>query len=363
VRGPWSLVRRPGVSQELTTVEQELTTVEPERVAENMNRALHAALTTDPVAWFLGEDVSDPYGGAFKISRGLSTRFPERVISTPISEAGIVGVAGGLALAGDHPIVEIMFADFAALAFDPILNFLSKSVAMYGREVPMHVVVRTPVGGHRGYGPTHSQSPQKHFVGIPHLELYELSPFHDSVALLRHLLGRGVPCMLFENKVLYTERMYVDGRVDGLFSFDLPYSGEGPARVFIEDPGAFDVLIVAPGATVSRVLAAARSLYLRYEINCQVLVPARLFPCDVQSWRPTLAGASRILVVEDGPAGGAWGLEVANCLYPHVWGRLAQPIRSLAADPSVIPAAVHLEDGVLVNPDKICRAVLEMADV
>jgi pyruvate/2-oxoglutarate/acetoin dehydrogenase E1 component len=335
----------------------------PERVAENVNRALHAALAADPRVWLLGEDVSDPYGGAFRISRGLSSRFPDRVISTPISEGGVVGVAGGLALSGDRPIVEIMFGDFLALAFDPLLNFLSKSVAMYGHEVPMHVVIRCPVGGNRGYGPTHSQSPQKYLVGIPHLELYELSPFHDGTATLGRLLDRGVPCVLFEDKVLYTERMYAGGRVDELFSYDLPDSPEGAARVFIEDPATFDVLVLASGGVANRVLAAARDLYLRYEVNCQILVPQRLYPFDVHPWLATLADARRIVVVEEGSAGGAWGTEVASCLYPHVWGRLAHPIRSVASRPCVIPAAPHLEAEALVQSDTVYHAVLEVADV
>ena len=335
----------------------------PERVADNINRALHVALAEDPRVWLLGEDVHDPYGGAFKISRGLSTRFPDRVISTPISEGGVVGVAGGLALTGERPIVEIMFGDFLALAFDPILNFLSKSVAMYGRRMPVHVVIRCPVGGGRGYGPTHSQSPQKHFVGVPHLELYEASPFHDSPSMLRRLLDRGVPCLLFEDKVLYTERMHVDGRVDDLFSFDLPASDDGPARIFVGDPEVFDVLVVAAGGVANRVLAAARDLYLRYEINCQVLVPSRLYPFGVRPLAGALRDAKRIVVVEEGSAGGAWGAEVAACLYPHVWGRLAHPIRSVTSHPCVIPAARHLEDETLVQADTIYRAIREIADV
>lgn len=334
-----------------------------ERVADNLNHALHVALTEDPRVWLLGEDVRDPYGGAFKISRGLSTNFPDRVLSTPISEGGVVGVAAGLALTGDRPIVEIMFADFLPLAFDPILNFLSKSVAMYGRDIPMHVVIRCPVGGNRGYGPTHSQSPQKHLIGIPHLELYEVSAFHDSTRLLGRMLERGVPCMLFEDKVLYTERMYAGGQVDDLFSFDFPDSADGAARVFIDDPSVFDVLVIAAGGLANRVLAAARDLYLRYEISCQVLVPVQLYPFDVRPWLPTLANASRIVVVEEGCAGGAWGTEVAARIYPHVWGRLAQPIRSVTSRPCVIPAARHLESEALVQSETIYRAVLEVADV
>jgi pyruvate/2-oxoglutarate/acetoin dehydrogenase E1 component len=335
----------------------------PDRVADNVNQALHAALAADPRVWLLGEDVRDPYGGAFKISRELSTRFPDRVLSTPISEGGVVGVAAGLALTGDRPIVEIMFADFLALAFDPILNLLSKSVAMYGRTVPVNAVIRCPVGGHRGYGPTHSQSPQKHLIGIPHLELYELSPFHDTAPLLTRLLERGVPCVLFEDKVLYSERMYLDGRVDDLFRFDFLGPDDGVARVYIDDPAVFDVLLVTGGSMANRALAAARDLYLRYEINCQVLVHSRLYPFDVRPLLPALSQAGLIVVAEEGCTGGGWGAEVAAQVYPRVWGRLRRPIHLVASRPCVIPAARHLEDEVLVRAETIYRAVLEVADV
>lgn len=162
-----------------------------ERVAENLNRALHAAFAADPDLFLLGEDVADPYGGAFKITKGLSSGYPDRVLSTPISEQSLVGVANGLALSGGRAVVEIMFGDFATLAFDQIVNFAAKSVAMYGRRVDVPVVVRCPTGGRRGYGPTHSQSLQKHFIGVPHLSVHEISPFHDNTALLAGLLADG----------------------------------------------------------------------------------------------------------------------------------------------------------------------------
>ncbi|MFC6903137.1 hypothetical protein ACFQGX_49085 [Nonomuraea dietziae] len=146
------------------------------RVAEQLNLALHELLKSDPSVHLLGEDLSDPYGGAFKITKGLSTAFGDRVRSTPLSESAIVGVGAGLALAGDKAIVEIMFADFVTLAFDQLVNFAAKSTTMYGRRVPMPLVVRCPSGGGRGYGPTHSQSPQKHLIGVPGLGVHELSP-------------------------------------------------------------------------------------------------------------------------------------------------------------------------------------------
>ncbi len=87
------------------------------------------------------------------------------MLSTPLSEGTLVGAGAGLALAGEKAIVEIMFSDFVTLAFDQIVNFAAKSTTMYGRPVPVPLIVRCPTGGRRGYGPTHSQSLQKHFVG------------------------------------------------------------------------------------------------------------------------------------------------------------------------------------------------------
>jgi pyruvate/2-oxoglutarate/acetoin dehydrogenase E1 component len=330
-----------------------------ERVADNLNRALHAAFDRDPRVCLLGEDILDPYGGAFKIAKGLSTRYPDRVITTPISEAGVVGVAGGLALCGERPIVEVMFGDFIALAFDPILNFLTKSVAMYGHRVPMHVVLRCPVGGNRGYGPTHSQSPHKHLIGIPHLALFELSPFHDNTVLVETLLSRGEPCVLFENKVLYTERMHTGGVVDDLFSYELDGPGDRYARVFVDDPDDFDVVVIAPGGLTSRVVAAARDLLLRYELRCHIVIPAQLYPFDLAPLIPTLDRARLVCLVEEGTAGGTWSAEVAAGIYEALWGRLANPVLRVHSRDSVIPAARHLEEDVLVQTATIVDAIAE----
>jgi pyruvate dehydrogenase E1 component beta subunit len=99
--------------------------------ARALGEALHSALAEDQRVVVLGEDIADPYGGAFKVTRGLSTEFPQRVRTTPISEGAIAGVAAGLALAGYRPIAEVMFGDFLALCFDQILNHIAKYEAMY----------------------------------------------------------------------------------------------------------------------------------------------------------------------------------------------------------------------------------------
>ena len=138
-------------------------------VLESLNSALHHAFSDNKNVYLLGEDVLDPYGGAFKVTRGLSTSYPDRVLTTPISEAGIVGVAAGMALRGLRPVVEIMFGDFVSLIADQLINHITKFRWMYNDQVRVPLVIRTPMGGRRGYGPTHSQSLEKLYLGVPGL--------------------------------------------------------------------------------------------------------------------------------------------------------------------------------------------------
>ncbi|MFL7894258.1 MAG: alpha-ketoacid dehydrogenase subunit beta, partial [Anaerolineales bacterium] len=134
-------------------------------VLESLNQALHRALQEDETVFILGEDILDPYGGAFKVSQGLSTSYPGRVFTTPVSESGIIGLATGMALRGLHPIAEIMFGDFTTLIADQVINHAAKFRYMYNDQVRVPIVIRTPMGGRRGYGPTHSQTLEKLFLG------------------------------------------------------------------------------------------------------------------------------------------------------------------------------------------------------
>ena len=331
--------------------------VRTERVVENLNRALHGLFARDERVFLLGEDVTDPYGGAFRVTTGLSSAYPDRVLSTPLSENGVVGVAGGLALCGDTVLVEIMFGDFASLAFDQILNFATKSVTMYGTRVPMRMVIRCPVGGGRGYGATHSQSVQKHFIGIPNLALYELSPFHDAADVLAAAIATEQPCVLFEDKTLYTRRMFRDGEVDDRFRFER--AGDW-ARVHAPGASGPPVLLIAPGGMAHRALDAAGSMLDRGR-NVEVLVPSRLYPVEVADLVDRVAETAEVWVVEESTAGGTWGAEVATVLYDRAWHLLSGPVRLIHSADAVIPAAPHLERAVLVSADTI-RARL-LADV
>src|SRR5690606_3089060 len=212
-----------------------------------LRAALHAILERDPTAVVLGEDILDPYGGAFKVTQGLSTRFPGRVFTTPICEASIVGASVGMALRGLHPIAEIMFGDFVALAADQIVNHAAKYPAMYNGQVTVPLVIRTPMGGGRGYGPTHSQSLERLFFGIPHLKLVAASHAHDAGALLQQAVADPEPVIFVENKLLYPLRLE---RGSELIEYDEILDSHGYPVVMLRNytPGETpDVTVIAYG--------------------------------------------------------------------------------------------------------------------
>jgi pyruvate/2-oxoglutarate/acetoin dehydrogenase E1 component len=331
------------------------------RVVEALNAALHAVFAQDERVLLLGEDVLDPYGGAFKATRGLSTRFPGRVIATPLSEASLVSVATGLALCGDKPIVEFMFGDFIGLAFDSILNLASKSVSMYGRTLRLDLLIRCPVGANRGYGPTHSQSPQKHFVGIPNLQLFELSAFHECEALVRRALDLGMPAILFEDKTLYTRRVQGPGPLDELFRCDRLAEGCATEYAWLhaEDCRRPRCALIAPGGMAERCLAAARTLFLEHELECELLVPSRLHPFDLEPIRERLQAVEHVLVAEEAGPGGTWGAEVAERIHAEPWSRSRPRVVPVRSRDGVIPAAPHLERRVVVQAEDVAQAVLE----
>jgi pyruvate/2-oxoglutarate/acetoin dehydrogenase E1 component len=330
------------------------------RVAEALNEALHQLMANRPNLYLLGEDILDPYGGAFRVTRGLSSQFPDRVLGMPISESAIVGIGNGFALAGDQVIAEIMFGDFISLAVDQICNFAAKSVTMYGRIVPLRMVVRCPVGGGRGYGPTHSQSLQKHFIGFPNLVLAEMSPFHDPRALLERLLDLGQPVILFEDKRLYGQRVFRDGTIDDVFGY-APVGDGGWMRVAVRGEEAVDIVLVAPGGLVHRAIEAARIMLLEHDLLPQILTPATLYPLDPAPVLDAIGACGRVAIIEDSSAGGTWGAEVASQCTRQAWTGLAAPIALVHGPDSIIPSAAHLENAISVSPEQIVAEALELA--
>jgi len=170
----------------------------------SLNKELHSIMESNPEVILIGEDISDPYGGAFKATKGISSRFPERTFTTPVSEAGLVGTAIGLSMRGFRPVAEIMFGDFLMLAADQLINHAAKFRWVYNDKIRLQLVVRTPVGGRRGYGPTHSQCLEKHFIGVPGLFVVAPNLISEPGKILRQaILDCEDPVLFIESKISY----------------------------------------------------------------------------------------------------------------------------------------------------------------
>ena len=313
-------------------------------VRSELNGALRRLLAEHAEVIVLGEDLHDPYGGAFKVTAGLSTDFPGRVISTPISEAGVVGASIGLALAGFRPIVEIMFADFVTLAMDQLYNHAVKLPAL-SEHGPVPVVVRTPSGGRRGYGPTHSQSPENLMVAVPGLTVVFPSHRHDIGRLLEQAtLDWLHPVLFFEHKLLYGVTADSGGYEMAPSSPHDPGASLFPTLV--KRQHSPDITLVTYGGALPLVERVVEMLGAE-DLAVEVVVPSLLQPFPKHTLHELLKNKGPVAIIEESPLGPGFGSELAAMLAETGFrGR----VRRLAPPPVPIPAARSLESSIL--PDE-----------
>lgn len=331
----------------------------PRRCVEAINAALHDIFERDDRVVLVGEDILDPYGGAFNASRGLSTRWPDRVITTPISESSLVGIAAGMAMRGQRPIVEIMFGDFVSLTLDQVVNGVSKFREMYNEQVSVPLVVRAPMGGRRGYGPTHSQSLKKMLVGVPNIRVVATSECHDLPALMSAAVDDDEPVFLIENKVMYgrLERRPVGGRVDGLAVRET--EGPYPALTFSgNDFAEAEATVVTYGGMLPVVLDAVTDLIMEEEIFCEVVALSGLLPLDLDPVLESVERTGALVTAEEGTFTLGIGAEIAARVQEAAWSDLRAPVRRVAAGDGIIPSSPALEERHLPSAADVAAAVM-----
>lgn len=324
-------------------------------VRSSLNGALRSLLSRRPDVLLIGEDLFDPYGGAFKVTAGLSSEFPDRVLTMPISEASLVGSAIGLALEGYRPIAEVMFADFLTLAFDQLYNHAVKFPALTSHSrVPL--VIRTPSGGRRGYGPTHSQSPENIAASIPGLTVLFPSHRHNSGRLLETVVDRWpYPTVFFEHKLLYAATQLEQGYE--------PVEADPHDRAADLFPTlartrtAPDLSFLTYGGMLPVVEEAVRILEEEEELSCEVIVPALLCPAPKATLARLLAKRSRVVIAEESHSDFGVGAEYAAVLAESGFhGKLLR----IGTPPMPIPAARSLETQVIPGATEIVRGALSL---
>ena len=328
------------------------------RFGELINHYFLKLSENDKKIIFLGEDIVDPYGGAFKITKNIKNHFTNQIFSTPISEASIVGMCGGLAIKGYKPIVEIMFGDFLSLAFDQILNNLSKFHAMYNQEVSLPLVIRTPMGGGRGYGPTHSQSIEKHFLGISGLNTFALNPFFPIEKIYKKAFESYSPSLVIENKLQYNflisdltdSKSYLSNFTKNVFDNDLTASFS--LTNFEND----DCTIFCYGAGSELALKSAYQLFIDEEISLRVVILSKLNDLDYLNFQQYVSKNGVIFTLEESSKQYGFGSEIVSILseIKEFKGRNFLRISSLN---QVIPSSMQKEKNVLVSTEKIIHQI------
>ncbi len=322
-------------------------------VRAQINAALDDLLANHPDVILLGEDMHEPYGGAFKVTQTLSTKFEDRVVSTPISEAGIVGTAIGLAMEGFLPVVEIMFADFVTLAMDQLFNHAVKFPGMFGGvEIP--IVVRTPSGARRGYGPTHSQSTENLMCAVPGLTVLSPSHRHDVGLVVKNAVLRWPnPTVFFEHKLLYGEK----GEA-GDYTV-LPSDDVGTdlfPTIVSAARGEPDVTIVTHGGMLPFVEKFREEMRAE-EVEIELIVPSLLSPLPKRSLVEHLSKRARVAVFEEGYADSGFGTSLGAALAEAGYtGRF----RRLNAPSVPIPAARSLEPFVVPGSRQMLDTIADL---
>ena len=261
---------------------------------EAIRLALGEALAEDPRVFLYGQDIAGTFGGAFKATKGLTERFPGRVLNAPISEDAMAGLAVGAALEGARPVVEFQFGDFATIAFNQFVNHAATTYWRTGRSVPL--VARLPVGGTPGGGPFHCQMPEAWLSHHPGLVVVAPATVADAYFLLKDAIACQDPVMFLEHKYLYyhLEADFDPRRAEHL----------GLGRAAIRRPGT-DCTLISYSGMVHEALKAAEMLSQQHDIEVEVIDLRCLRPLDTETILASIARTGRCVVATEAwPFGG-----------------------------------------------------------
>ena len=308
-----------------------------------ISRALADELERDPKVVLLGEDVGEA-GGAFKTTEGLKRRFGDRVRDTPISEQAIVGTAVGAALMGLRPVAEIMFADFAGVCFDQIVNTLAKYRYTTGGQATVPVTIRMSNGAGGGFGPQHSQAAENWFLNVPGLKIVVPATVADLYGLLRSAIRDDDPVLVFEHKNLFALKGEVPAEPND--DFLVPIGQAAVVRA------GSDLTIVATQQMRHRAMEAAE-LLAADGVDVEVIDPRTLVPFDLGTVVTSLHKTSRLLVVQEGPPAGGWGATLIAQIAVDHFDLLDAPPALIASDATPVPYAPSMEDASLPSVQAI----------
>jgi pyruvate/2-oxoglutarate/acetoin dehydrogenase E1 component/TPP-dependent pyruvate/acetoin dehydrogenase alpha subunit len=311
-----------------------------------IREALREEMRRDETVFLLGEDIRHALWG---VTKGLVNEFgKERVIDTPISENGIIGVALGTALTGLRPVAEIMFVDFLTLCMDQIVNQAAKVRFLSGDQMNAPMVIRSPLGLGRSAGPQHSQSFISWFMHVPGIKIAAPSNALDAKGLLKTAIRQNDPVIFIEALLLYGSKGLVPEE-----EYTIPF---GKADVKKEGK---DVTLVAISTMVPKAITACENL-AKKGIDVELIDPRTLSPLDKDTIIDSVKKTTRLVIAEPECKTAGIGSEIAAIVAEEAIDYLDAPIKRIAIPDSCIPCSPSLEKIVIPNEEDIMKTIIEM---
>ena len=332
---------------------------------QELNECLYRIMKEHSEIFLIGEDINDPYGGAFKVTKNLQFNFPKQVISTPVSEAAIAGVVIGLSIEGKASIGEIMFSDFTLLCLDQLINHASKLTLMYGKALKIPAIIRTPLGGYRGYGPTHSQSLEKHFIGNDNLNVIA----HNLLITAEEIFGLAIlsqyPSVIFENKTDYSKKLISRQSLEQRgfqFNTDRDEQGWPIRKIQLEGDDTSSICIVCYGGMVSKAIQVSQELFVETESTVRIIVPSFISKPShkianiIRDWQ-----CSKLVFLSEGTDHGDY-MRSLHSLYAQISANMnfqqSTPL-FINSTSSIIPSSSEGEFNTLPSHDGIIQQIME----
>ena len=330
-------------------------------IVEALRDGIKEEMRRDARVFCIGEDIAIPggWGGAFTVTLGLEKDFPDRMLNTPIAEAGSFGVACGAALMGMHPIADVQYSDFLMCAFDQVANNIAKLRYMSGGKLKMPLTMRAPVGV-TGRGSQHAQNMETFFMPLPGIKLVCPATAYDALGLLRTAVRCEDPVMIFEHKLLYGSKgaRQESGTIDASSEipdedYTVPF-GQGIVR-----RAGKDVTIIATLLMMHRSIQAAEIL-AQEGIGAEVIDPRSLVPFDWGLVRTSLEKTGRVVIVEESPKHGGIGAEIGASIAEDMAELLMAPIRRVAAPNTPAPFSPPMEKFYVPDAGRIAAVAREL---
>ena len=306
-------------------------------LSKAVNEAISEEMRRDPTVFVMGEDVAEA-GTPFKVLSGLVEEFGrERVMDTPISEPGFMGIAVGAALTGLRPIVDLMFGDFLFLVMDQLCNQAAKTHYMSGGKLNVPLVLRTNLGATRRSAAQHSQSLHALVAHIPGIKVAMPSSAYEAKGLMKTAIRDNNPVVIFEDKLMYQEKAQVPEE-----EYLIPFGTAGVLRE------GSDVTLIATSSMV-QVASKAADILAAERISAEVIDPRTLVPLDEKTLLKSAQKTSRVIIVDEGHQSFGVTAEIASRINEKAFYHLDAPVQRMGAMDVPVPFSPMLEDLTVPN--------------